>query len=201
MNKLNKKIAVITDIHRNFETLESIITNIKKEKVDDIIYLGDTISIGTNSKECINLLIDNNIKMTLGNHALHILSGTDIESSIEGAEKEHYKWVKENLTDKELAYISNCPLYYEYTITYDKTIEDYKLIFSHYLFNDINAYNPFEYTKLNKDIKHKMERKEHIIGHLHSLFNVNDVDKRKLNIIFIDKYRKEYRKEKSNVRI
>lgn len=43
--------------------------------------------------------------MTLGNHELYILRGTDIESSIEGAEKEHYKWVKENLTDKELAYI------------------------------------------------------------------------------------------------
>lgn len=118
--------------------------------------------------------------MTLGNHELHILRGTDIESSIEGAEKEHYKWVKENLTDKELAYISNCPLYYEYTITYDKTIEDYKIAFLHYLFNDINADNPFECTKLNKDInlwiKHNMERKEHIIGHLHSSFNVNDVD-------------------------
>lgn len=118
--------------------------------------------------------------MTLGNHELYILRGTDIESSIEGAEKEHYKWVKENLTDKELAYISNCLLYYEYTITYDKTIEDYKIVFLHYLFNDINADNPFECTKLNKDInlwiKHNMERKEHIIGHLHSSFNVNDVD-------------------------
>lgn len=102
---MNKKIAVITDIHGNLEALESIITNIKKEKVDDIICLGDTISIGPNSKECIDLLIDNNIKMTLGNHELYILRGTDIESSIEGAEKEHYKWVKENLTDKELAYI------------------------------------------------------------------------------------------------
>lgn len=51
MNNLNKKIAVITDIHGNLEALESIITNIKKEKVDDIICLGDTISIGPNSKE------------------------------------------------------------------------------------------------------------------------------------------------------
>lgn len=34
------------------------------------------------SKECLDLIIENNIKMVLGNHELCALYGTDIDSSI-----------------------------------------------------------------------------------------------------------------------
>lgn len=84
---MNKRIALITDIHGNLEGLEAILEDIKKQDVDDIICLGDTIDIGPNSKECIDMLIDNDIKMILGNHELYLLRGTDIEPSIEDEEK------------------------------------------------------------------------------------------------------------------
>lgn len=65
------KIAVFTDIHGNYEALKSIIEDIKKLKIDSIICLGDTIGIGPNSKECLDLIIENNITMILGNHELY----------------------------------------------------------------------------------------------------------------------------------
>ena len=177
---MNKRIAIITDIHGNLEGLEAILEDIKKQNVDDIICLGDTIDIGPNSKECIDMLIDNDIKMILGNHELYLLRGTDIEPSIEGEEKKHYKWVKSFLTNKEIEYISRCPLFFEYTISYNDKIPDKKILFCHYLICDKNLIQPFERNNLKKDvnlfIKYNDENKIYVIGHLHKYFDFNEVD-------------------------
>ena len=95
-----KKIAIITDVHGNLEALTSVLEDIKKNNFDEIICLGDSIDIGPNSKECIDLLIENNVKSVLGNHEIYLLRGTNFDSSIVGEEKEHYDWVRESLTEK-----------------------------------------------------------------------------------------------------
>ena len=57
------KLAVFTDIHGNLEALKAIINDIKSKNVDEIICLGDTIGLGSESKECLDLIIENNIKI------------------------------------------------------------------------------------------------------------------------------------------
>lgn len=177
---MQRRIAVFTDIHGNEETLKTIMSNIKEQNVDEIICLGDTISIGPNSKECIDILIENNVKMVLGNHELYLLRGTKIDSSIEGEEREHYKWIKESLTSKETEYIKKCPLFFEYTIKYENEKFNKKIIFSHYLINDEKDLYPFEKNKLDRDInlwiKHNKPDEKNIIGHLHYSFNPNLVN-------------------------
>ena len=116
---MKKLVAIITDIHGNLEALEAILKDIKTQEIDEVICLGDTIGIGPNSKECIDLLMENNVKSVLGNHEIYLLKGTDFDSFIVGEEKEHYNWVKESLKDKEIDYIRKCPLYYEINIDYD----------------------------------------------------------------------------------
>ena len=114
------KLAVFTDIHGNLEALKAIINDIKSKNVDEIICLGDTIGLGSESKECLDLIIENNIKMVLGNHELCALYGTDIDSSINSnVQKEHYKWIRESLTTKEIDFLKKCPLYYECNISYN----------------------------------------------------------------------------------
>lgn len=177
---MNKRIAIFTDVHGNLEGLKAILEDVKKQNVDDIICLGDTVGIGPNSKECINMLIDNNIKMTLGNHELYLLKGTDIDSSIAKEEKEHYNWVKSCLTTKEIEFIKKCPLFYEYTISYNNEMPDNKIIFCHYLINDQNLIQPFEKNNLKNDvdlfIKYNDENRTYVIGHLHKCFDFNDVE-------------------------
>lgn len=177
---MNKKIAIIADVHGNLESLTAILKDIKNRNFDEIICLGDTIGIGPNSKECIDLLIKNNIKMVLGNHELYLLNGISIEHSITSEEKEHHKWIKNQLKEKEINYIKNCPLYFEYKIKYNNIIPDKKIIFSHYLIEDPKKEQPFEQNHLKKDIglwiKYNNERKLYIIGHLHNSFNINEVD-------------------------
>lgn len=177
---MNKRIAIFTDVHGNLEGLKAILEDVKKQNVDDIICLGDTVGIGPNSKECINMLIDNNIKITLGNHELYLLKGTDIDSSIAKEEKEHYNWVKSCLTNKEIEFIKKCPLFYEYTISYNNEIPNNKIMFCHYLINDQNLIQPFEKNNLKNDvdlfIKYSVENRTYVIGHLHKCFDFNDVE-------------------------
>lgn len=122
---MKKRIAIITDIHGNVEALKSILNDIEKNNVDDIICLGDTIGLGPNSKECIDLLISNNIKMILGNHELYLLKGPNIDSLIGTEEREYYKWVKDSLSKREVDYIKKCPLY----LKYNDIISDKDIIF------------------------------------------------------------------------
>lgn len=84
---MKKRIAIISDIHGNLEAMEAVLNDIKKQDIDEVICLGDSISIGPNSKECVDLLIDNNIKSVLGNHEIYLLRGVDFDSSIMGEEK------------------------------------------------------------------------------------------------------------------
>lgn len=174
-----KKIAIITDIHGNLEALTSVINDIKNKKIHEIICLGDTINLGPNSKECIDLLIDNNIKSVLGNHEIYLLK--DFNNNL-NEESKHYNYIKQTLTDKEINYIKTCPLYYE--IKYETSK---KIILCHYLLNDINNKYPFEQTNLKNDInllkKYNNENISYIIGHLHTSIkdlntfsNINIVD-------------------------
>ena len=143
--------------------------------------MGDTIDIGPNSKECIDKLIDNNIKMTLGNHELYLLRGTSIDSSINNVEEiEHYKWVKNQLSEKEINFIKKCPLYYTIKVDYENKKFNKEIILSHYLIEDGDKDNPFEKNHLKKDInlwiKYNSSNKIYIIGHLHKSFNINEVE-------------------------
>ena len=175
---MKKRYAIITDIHGNIEGLQAVLNDIKNKNVDDIYCLGDTIDIGPNSKECIDVLIENNIKTILGNHELYLLKGTDIEPSIEGEEKEHYKWVKESLNDKEINFIKKCPLFYEINIDYNGVNK--KIVLCHYLINDKNKDQPYENNNLKRDInlwiKYNDQNIIYIIGHLHKSFDINEVD-------------------------
>lgn len=173
-------IAVITDIHGNYEGLKSIMNDIKSKNVDKIICLGDTINLGLDSKKCIDILIDNDVDMVLGNHELYCIKGTQIDPTISDEEKKHYEWVTSSLQDKEIDFIKKCPLKYEYEITYNNRIPNNRIVFSHYLINDSDADYPFEKNHLKKDInlwiKYNDPNIFYVIGHLHQSFNENEVD-------------------------
>lgn len=84
---MTNKIAIFSDIHGNLQALESIIKDIKEKQIDNVYCLGDVIGIGPNPKECLDIIIKNNINMVLGNHELYFLKGTNIDKSIEEDEK------------------------------------------------------------------------------------------------------------------
>ena len=104
------KVAIFSDVHGNKEALKAIINDIQKNNIDEIICLGDVIGIGPNPKECMDIIIDNNIEMVLGNHELYFLKGTEIDDEIKEEELNHHRWVKEQLNDRHRQYLEKCNL-------------------------------------------------------------------------------------------
>ena len=62
------KIAFISDIHANLLAFESVLKDIKKERADRIIFLGDASSIGMRPVETLDLLQSLKCECIMGNH-------------------------------------------------------------------------------------------------------------------------------------
>lgn len=60
-----EKIAIISDIHGNYEALKTVLLDIKKRGISQIYCLGDVIGKGTRPNECLDLL--KKCKMVYGN--------------------------------------------------------------------------------------------------------------------------------------
>ena len=53
--------AIVSDIHSNLAAFEAVLADIKARKISEIFCLGDIVGYGPNPKECIDLIIENNI--------------------------------------------------------------------------------------------------------------------------------------------
>lgn len=84
------------------------------------------------------------------------------------------------MTEKEINYIKKCPLYYQINIGYEDLKFNKKYVLCHYLINNEKDIYPFEKSNLKNDInlwkKYNDDKITYFIGHLHNLFNVNEVD-------------------------
>lgn len=165
------KIVVFSDIHGNKYALSSIIESAKKEGAKRIICLGDVMGIGPDPKGCLELIIENNVEMILGNHELYYMKGTDI-NEINDGEKAHHVWIKKNLDEKHLNYLKTRPLKIE--------IDD--MLFSHYIINDEKSDYPFyHFDIIENGIMFEMlknqEYKYSFIGHYHNAFELEYNDK------------------------
>lgn len=67
------KIAVISDIHGNYEAFLSVVEDIEKSGVDTVISLGDNIGYGADSQRVTQLIKARNIISILGNHEMAVL--------------------------------------------------------------------------------------------------------------------------------
>lgn len=166
------KIAVFSDIHSNLQALEAVIEDIKNQNVDRIICLGDILSKGPNPRECLDLVMENNIEMILGNHELYFLRGVEIDGLISDIEKEHQAWIKSTLNETHKEFLENCPLEIKLNV-YNK-----KISFKHFLIKDVTADYPFYLIDiLNKnivnDVIESLEEDYIFMGHEHRTFEIN----------------------------
>jgi predicted phosphodiesterase len=62
------KIAFISDIHANIHAFESVLKDIKKQRADRIVFLGDASTLGIRPVETLDLLKTLKCDCILGNH-------------------------------------------------------------------------------------------------------------------------------------
>jgi putative phosphoesterase len=62
------RIAIISDIHSNLEALKRAQVEIEREKVDEVVCLGDIVGYGANPNECVDIVKSLTAHVLLGNH-------------------------------------------------------------------------------------------------------------------------------------
>lgn len=62
------RYAILSDIHSNWEALETALSYLKGQRVDEYWVLGDTIGYGANPNECFEWMIQNARVAVAGNH-------------------------------------------------------------------------------------------------------------------------------------
>ena len=164
-----KKIALFTDIHGNYEALKSILKDIDKEGVDDIICLGDVIAFGPSSFKCLDTIKKRKIKMVLGNHELYQIRNL---SSLSDGCKLQSEIVRKELNDEDIEYLKSLPLKIEMLI-YGKLYT-----FFHYPLKDENLAYPFHSLSLSKSLSFEDTLKDvdsdyTFFGHCHDTFEMN----------------------------
>ncbi len=103
------RFAVISDVHANLEALEAVLKDIRKRRVEGILFLGDAVGYGPNPNECLQVLSDNCRILLAGNHDRAAAGLTDIEYFNEYAKKA-VLWTRQVLTEKSRKLIENLPV-------------------------------------------------------------------------------------------
>lgn len=113
------RIAVISDIHSNLEALKVAIKDIKKRGITKIYCLGDIISKGTHSKECIEIIKKECEVIIQGNCDYYFSKDfTDEELlSKDETEQKRISWNKSKLSDEEILFLQSLPFCHEIYIS------------------------------------------------------------------------------------
>ncbi len=167
------KIAVFSDIHGNYEALESIYNDCKKNNIDEIIFLGDAIGLGPQPIKCLDFIMDHDITMVLGNHEERQMKESNVDYHAVG--NGHHLWVHKQMKKKHIDFISKLPIYIE------REYNGKKFIFAHFFLKSMkhnNLYYPVEIINDKeelKKIKDKMKWDYIFVGHHHYFYEYKDL--------------------------
>ena len=69
---MKHRIAILSDIHSNWEALQAVLQEIDREGIDRILCCGDVVGYGPRPRECVRLLRERGIPTVMGNHDLYV---------------------------------------------------------------------------------------------------------------------------------
>ncbi len=102
-------IALISDIHGNYEALKEVLKKIDSLGIQEIYCLGDMVGYYSQVNECCNELRKRNIKCILGNHDWYMISGTGCPRSQSANDCLLYQ--KKIITQENLDWLTTLPIY------------------------------------------------------------------------------------------
>ncbi len=153
------KIAIISDIHSNIEALNSVLKDIKKLEVDEILCTGDLVGYGPCPNEVIDLFIRENIPSTLGNHD-HAIFDMDSLIKLSWPANENIVMTLNIIKEKNIEYLKSLPM---------------SIIFRDFHFvhasppENIHGYITRKSSDAIKDLFSQFDSKICFIGHTHFL--------------------------------
>jgi len=112
----NAKIAIISDIHGNYQALKAVIDDIERKNINYIICLGDIIGKGVNSRKCIDLIKEKCNIVLQGNVDDRFCMNPDDFKNYEN-DYNRIKFYQQFLTNEDIKYLNNLPLFSEFYLS------------------------------------------------------------------------------------
>lgn len=113
-------IAILSDVHSNYEALKAVIKDIDAHDVTEIICLGDLIGYGPQPQECADLARERSFDMVQGNHEQGLINIYYLHGFNQPA-KDALRKTREMITDET----------YQWLVDHPKSIERYGCRFVH----------------------------------------------------------------------
>lgn len=105
------RIAIISDIHSNWEALQAIYRELKKRGFDQLVCLGDVVGYGPDPIPCIDFLAEHEILCLKGNHDAFT---ADIHCKLEWEMQDYARamilWTQSQLKHAHLKWLEHLPL-------------------------------------------------------------------------------------------
>lgn len=101
--------AIISDVHANLEALYAVLEHIAKERIDRILFLGDSVGYGPDPNECVELLNEKSDILLAGNHDYGATGMTDI-SSFNVYARIAIEWTTGTLSEENKKILQELPL-------------------------------------------------------------------------------------------
>ncbi len=107
------KIAILADIHGNFEALKAVSGDIEQFAVDRVVCLGDNVGYGPDPDEVVTFIRNKGYESVLGNHEF-ALKDQRGRRWLNFQAAENNKRTGELLSPENLEYSCNLPLFLQY---------------------------------------------------------------------------------------
>lgn len=98
------KYAVISDIHANLESFQSVLEEIESTGADRIICLGDIVGYGAEPNECVEMIRNRNITAIMGNHD-SAACGMSEPFNFNPVAQEAILWTRRELTEENSEFL------------------------------------------------------------------------------------------------
>jgi putative phosphoesterase len=101
------RIAIFSDVHGNCVALEAVLSDIKRQSIDEMVCLGDAIQGGSQPTETVSRLRELKVPTVMGNSDAWLLTGETASGGerVSKAQLEVRAWSLSKLKEKDLDFI------------------------------------------------------------------------------------------------
>lgn len=112
------KFAIITDVHGNFDALQTVLDDIdNREDIDKIYNLGDNIGIGHETNKVLDTIFDrDDMEIIAGNHdeaVMSLVNNTPYPEDLKDKFYEHHQWIESHMDEDYYDQLNLLPRYIE----------------------------------------------------------------------------------------
>lgn len=99
------RFGIISDIHANWQAFQSALARLEKEKVDEIVCLGDVVGYGGDPKKCVDEIRARKIITIRGNHERYVIG--EVDESLKAETAKSIEWTRGQLKNEDYELIES----------------------------------------------------------------------------------------------